>query len=118
MDIRDFAFPRDLSNKIHLQVIETGERRVSINSVSDGTLRFLAMLAALFGDDYECMYFFEEIDTGIHPNRLWLLLDLIEKQTAQSNTQVIATTHSPDLLNHINDETFENSSVVSRTRGY
>ena len=60
------------------------------------------------------MYFFEEIDTGIHPNRLWLLLDLIEKQTAKNNTQVIATTHSPDLLNFINDETFENTSVVSR----
>ncbi len=114
MDIRDFAFPRDPSGKIHLQVIEKSGRRVSANSVSDGTLRFVAMLAALFGDDQECMYFFEEIDTGIHPNRLWLLLDLIEKQTAQSNTQVIATTHSPDLLNYISDETFENTSVVSR----
>ena len=114
MDIRDFDFPRDHSDRIHLQVIETSGRTVSANSVSDGTLRFVAMLAALLGDDYECMYFFEEIDTGIHPNRLWLLLDLIEKQTTQSNTQVIATTHSPDLLNYISNETFENTSVVSR----
>ena len=114
MDIRDFAFPRDPSDRIHLQVIETNGRRVSANSVSDGTLRFVAMLAALLGDDQEYMYFFEEIDTGIHPSRLWLLLDLIEKQTTQSNTQVIATTHSPDLLNYISDETFENTSVVSR----
>ena len=114
MDIRDFDFVRDPSDRIHLQVIETNGRRVSANSVSDGTLRFVAMLAALFGDDQECMYFFEEIDTGIHPNRLWLLLDLIEKQTAKNSTQVIATTHSPDLLNYISDETFENTSIVSR----
>ena len=114
MDIRDFDFLRDPSDKIHLQVIETNGRTVSANSVSDGTLRFVAMLAALFGDDQECMYFFEEIDTGIHPNRLWLLLDLIEKQTAKNSTQVIATTHSSDLLNYISDGTFGNTSVVSR----
>ena len=41
-------------------------------------------------------------------------MDLIEKQTAKNRIQVIATTHSPDLLNYISDETFENTSVVSR----
>ena len=114
MDIRDFDFLRDPSDKIHLQVIETNGRTVSANSVSDGTLRFLAMLAALLGDNPAGIYFFEEIDTGIHPNRLWLLVDLIEKQTAKGGIQVITTTHSPDMLNFINDKTFESTSVVSR----
>ena len=58
--------------------------------------------------------FFEEIDNGIHPSRLHLLIDLIERQTAKGQTQVIATTHSPDLLSMIGDTTFENTSVVCR----
>ena len=48
------------------------------------------------------------------PNRLWLLLELIEKQTAKGNIQVITTTHNPALLAWMNDETFENTSVVWR----
>ena len=48
-------------------------------SASDGTLRFLAILAALLGTDPARLYFFEEIDNGIHPSRLRLLLDLIER---------------------------------------
>ena len=114
MDVDDFAFPRDPSGKLHLHVHERSGRTVSANSVSDGTLRFLAMLAVLLGNSPTGIYFFEEIDTGIHPNRLWLLVDLIEKQTAKGGIQVITTTHSPDMLNFINDKTFESMSVVSR----
>ena len=114
MDIVDLTFPRDPSGRVHLQVRERNGRTVSAYSVSDGTLRFLGMLAALLGEDRAGIYFFEEIDTGIHPNRLWLLVDLIQRQTAKGGIQVITTTHSPDLLNVINDETFESTSVVSR----
>ena len=43
-----------------------------------------AMLAALLnGPNEGGLYFFEEIDSGIHPNRLWLLLDLIAQQDRQ-----------------------------------
>ena len=114
MDIEDFEFPRDPSGRVHLRILEKNGRSVSAYSASDGTLRFVAMLAALLGDNRGSVYFFEEIDTGIHPNRLWLLVDLIERQTAKSGIQVITTTHSPDMLNFINDKTFESTSVVSR----
>ena len=114
MDVKDFEFPRDPSGRVHLRILEQNGRSVSAYSASDGTLRFLAMLAALLGPNPAGVYFFEEIDNGIHPNRLWLLLDLIEKQTKGKGIQVITTTHSPDVLNLINDRTFENTSVVSR----
>ena len=87
---------------------------VSAYSASDGTLRFLAMLAALLSANPASFYFFEEVDNGIHPNRLWLLVELIEKQTAKTGIQVITTTHSPDMLNLVNDTTFESTSVVYR----
>ena len=114
MDVSDLEFPVDLNGRVSLRIVEADGRRVSAYSASDGTLRFLGMLAALLNEDYEGVYFFEEIDNGIHPTRLHLLLDLIERQTAKGKIQVIATTHSPDVLNLIKDMTFENTSVVYR----
>ena len=74
MDVADFEFPRDPSGRVHLILCETNGRKVSAYSASDGTLRFLAMLAVLLGENSKGLYFFEEIDTGIHPARQWLLL--------------------------------------------
>ena len=114
MDVKDFDFPRDPSGRVHLQIVERNGRKVSAYSASDGTLRFLGILAALLGPNEGGLYFFEEIDNGIHPNRLWLLLDLIEQQTAEGNIQVVTTTHSPALLAWMSDTAFENTSVVYR----
>ena len=114
MDVQGFEFPRDPSGRIHLMLCEENGRKVSAYSASDGTLRFLAMLATLLGENSRGLHFFEEIDTGIHPARLHLLMDLIERQTAKQGIQVITTTHAPDLLTFVNDSTFENMSVVCR----
>ena len=114
MDVQKFEFPPDPSGRVHLMLCDGDDRKVSAYSASDGTLRFLAMLAALLGKNPEGLYFFEEIDTGIHPVRLHLLMDLIERQTAKQGIQVITTTHAPTLLTVMNDQTFENTSVVCR----
>lgn len=114
MDVADFEFPRDPSGRIHLTLCEKNDRKVSAYSASDGTLRFLAMLAVLLGENPKGLYFFEEIDNGIHPVRLNLLMDLIERQTAKRGIQVLTTTHAPTLLTVMNDKTFENTSVVCR----
>jgi predicted ATPase len=115
MDVEDFEFPQDpITGLVQLVIRETGDKRISAYSASDGTVRFLAMLAALLGTNPARLYFFEEIDNGIHPSRLRLLLDLIEGRTAKGNIQVVSTTHSPDLLTMIGDETFKHTSVVFR----
>ena len=114
MEVAGFEFPRDPSGRVHLYIVERNGRKVSASSASDGTLRFLGILATLLNEDAGGIYFFEEIDNGIHPNRLWLLLDLIERQTAKGKVQVITTTHNPAVLDWIRDETFEHTSVVYR----
>ncbi len=114
MDVQGFEFPRDPSGRVHLMLCETNGSKVSADSASDGTLRFLAMLAALLGKYPAGLHFFEEIDTGIHPARQSLLLELIEKQVTKGKVQIITTTHAPDLLTFVNDSTFENMSVVCR----
>lgn len=115
MDVDDLQFPVDpITGLVQLVVVEKDGRTCSAYSVSDGTLRFLAMLAALLADDPTRFYFFEEIYNGIHPARQWLLLELIEKQTAAGGVQVLTTTHSPGLLTSVNDSTFRHTSVVCR----
>ena len=117
MDVKDLDFPLDRSGRVHLEFLEEGGARVSAYSASDGTLRFLAMLATLLGKDPASLYFFEEIDNGIHPARLRLLLELIERQTAKHEVQVVTTTHSTDLLSMLGEPAFENTSVVCRPEG-
>ena len=114
MDVVSFNFPLDPNGRVYLRIVERNGREVSAVSASDGTLRFLAMLAVLLNEESQGTYFFEDIDSGIHPSRLRLLLELIETQTAKGKIQVITTTHSPALLAWMNDETFENTSVVYR----
>ena len=114
MDVKDFEFSSDASDKVHLVIRERCGGKVRADNASDGTLRFLAMLGALLGNEAGGLYFFEEIENGLHPSRLHLLVDLIERQTANGSAQVIATTHSPELLSMVNDESFENTAVTCR----
>lgn len=118
MDVKDFQFNSDpVTGRIQLAFLEANNRTISAYSASDGTLRFLAILAALLGEDSDGFYVFEEIDNGIHPSRLRLLIDLIESQTADGKKQVITTTHSPELLAMVSDQVFENTAVVCRRPG-
>ena len=132
MDVGDFAFPDDpITGRIQLAFHEANGRKVSACAASDGTLRFLTILASLLGPNRSGLHVFEEIDNGIHPSRQHLLLDLIDGQTKGEvlggaspnpsgkddqgrNIQVVTTTHSPDMLAMLRDETFRNTSVVCR----
>lgn len=114
MDVVDFEFPRDPNGRVHLLLCERNDSKVSAYGASDGTLRFLALLAAILGNNNRGFYFLEDIDNGIHPARQSLLLDLIEKKVDKGNLQVLTTTHAPSLLAAMNDVSFENTSVVCR----
>lgn len=116
IDVVDFDFPiNPITGHVQLSLREGNGNSVSAYSASDGTLRFLAMLAALLGGKPAGLYFFEEIDNGIHPARLRLLLDLIEGQTKKGSVQVVTTTHSPELLGMIGDDTYRHTSAVFRS---
>ena len=112
-----FEFPADQIGRVLLTLVEEGGRRTSAYSASDGTLRFLAMIAALLGSEAASFYFFEELENGIHPARLALLLDLIEKQVSDGRIQVVATSHSPFFLGFLSPTALEHASLVYRTEG-
>ena len=113
MDVIDFEFPLNAqTGLVQLSLRTSDGQSVSSYSASDGTLRFLAMLAALLTEQNSGLYFFEEIDNGIHPARLRLLVDFLETQTEKGRAQVVTTTHSPELLSMIGETTFQHTSVV------
>lgn len=67
-------------------------------SMSDGTLRALGVLTALFSgpDTRLSPVGIEEPESALHPAAAGLLLDAL--RDASSRRQVLATSHSPDLL--------------------
>lgn len=114
LDVAEFEFISDQTGRVLVSLVETNGRKTSAYSASDGTLRFLAIIAALMGPDAAQFYFLEEIDNGIHPTRLGLLLQLIEQHTKTGKVQVIATTHSPQLLAMLSEEAREDAVLVYR----
>ena len=75
--------------------------RFHVNNMSDGTLRLLGILVALFqgnqkAEESVTLVGIEEPEIAMYPAMVGALLD--EFQNAAYNTQVIVTTHSPDLL--------------------
>lgn len=120
MDVRDLAFDTDATGRVVLFLVEADGNRTSVYSASDGTLRLLAMIAAFLGPASARFYFLEELEVGIHPARLYVLLDLIEQQSRRTDrppVQVVATTHSPHLLRQLRPETLRNALLVYRDGG-
>jgi predicted ATPase len=82
--------------------------------LSDGTLRFIALAAAFFQPSMPKVLVIEEIEKGLHPSRLRLLLELMRSQSKRTGTQVFATTHSPTLLNWLTEEDRKTTFVCTR----
>ncbi len=114
LDVSDFEFVPDQTGKVLVTLIESDGQRTSAYSASEGTLRFLAVIAAMLGPEPARFYFFEELDNGIHPTRLYLLLQLIEQSVGQGRIQVVGTTHSPQLLAFLSATALESAALVYR----
>lgn len=89
--------------------------RFYANSMSDGTLRALGVLVALFqrgvGDLGRVpLVGLEEPESALHPAAAGILLEALRE--ASSHTQVIATTHSPQLLD--SEEITDNQLLAVR----
>ncbi len=66
--------------------------------LSTGTLRIVALLACLRHPKPPPLLVVEEIENGLDPRTLNLLVEEIRTAAAAGTTQVIVTTHSPYLL--------------------
>ena len=94
-------------------VIESG-KTFPAQVLSDGTLRFAAITAAFFQESMPAVMTLEEIEKGVHPNRLRLLVELLRSQTSRLGNQVIATTHSPDVIGWLTEADLASTFVATR----
>jgi predicted ATPase len=81
------------------------EHHIPASDISDGTLRILAFLTALYQDNTPSIICFEEIENGVHPWLLHKMTELLKIISTDGITgkpvQVLITTHSPLLLNYV-----------------
>lgn len=105
------AVTSELERKAYLQLAES-DFKVPGWMLSTGTLRVLALLAVLRHPNPPPLVVVEEIENGLDPRSIHLLVEEIRTAVLNGITQVVVTTHSPYLLDQLTLE-----QVVLVTRG-
>jgi predicted ATPase len=94
------------------------ELQFDASSMSDGTLRTLAALTSVFQNVHEdnelTLVAIEEPETALHPAAMRALVSAFDAATMR--TQVLLTTHSPDLLDAVEIKP-ENVRIVQMIDG-
>lgn len=76
---------------------------ISPSSISDGTIRLLAlMVIANVGAERRTLITIEEPENGVHPHLSEHIVSVL--RDTSRNSQVIATTHNPAFLDHLKAE--------------
>lgn len=84
--------------QVLVRVREQGmSRSMEMWELSDGMLRFLCLATALLNPFPPPLIAIDEPELGLHPGLLPIVAEMIK--AAAERTQVLVTTHSPDLLN-------------------
>ena len=73
-----------------------GKARFDVSEMSDGTLLALGILVAAYQRPAPSLMVIEEPEASIHPGALGVILDVLGG--ASRSSQVVVTTHSPEIL--------------------
>ncbi len=87
----------EIERSVYLQMTEH-EHKIPGWLLSTGTLRVLALFSVLLDPDPPPLIVVEEIENGLDPRTIHLLVNIIREVVESKKTQVIITTHSPYLL--------------------
>jgi predicted ATPase len=104
-DVMDFQVSQVggfLVTRLRHEMSNQGRALFDLSQESDGTLRMLGILVALYQEERRTLLTLEEPELTIHPGALGVLWEEIE--SASDRSQVLITTHSPDLLDRCHVE--------------
>lgn len=100
-DINDIVFD-SMGNSIQMFFHEGPLRHpISATRMSDGSLRYLCLLAVLCHPDPPPVICMEEPEVGLHPDIISEVADLLIE--ASERSQIIVTTHSDTLVDALTD---------------
>ena len=96
-DYEEIIFPPAADQRIQLRVRwRSLKREQSAADLSDGTIRFLLLMTVLAAPDPPPVIAIDEPETGLHPAMLPIVAE--HAVDAALRTQVVLSTHSPQLL--------------------
>ena len=94
---------RIFGNTVELIINEAGmSSSLPASRLSDGTIRFIALLAILCHPTPPPLICIEEPEIALHPDSQDLAVQLLRQ--ASERTQLVVTTHSPWLIDRLSDE--------------
>ncbi len=99
--IVDFRCPVT-GGTVGLFLEEKGNRAIPATLLSDGTLRYLCLLAVLLHPKPPPLICIEEPELGLHPDLLPTLTDLM--LDASQRSQLVVTTHSDVIVDALTDQ--------------
>ena len=119
-NFRDISFEIIGSNYLLSLRERNLDRSVTIEHISDGTLRYLLLLSILLNPERGEVICLDEPEIGLHPDMIAGVARLIQKAAAEG-TQIFVATHSPMLLNAFELEDIivfekdaENKTIIKR----
>lgn len=112
-DAHDYRIDIMRDRRVGLSLEERGFRTPA-KRMSDGTLRWLALLAVLLNPSPPPLVCLEEPEMGLHPDTVPVLAFLLEE--ASKRTQLIVTTHSDVLVDYFTHAP-ENIVVCDKVEG-
>lgn len=96
----EFEFPSGPAREVVVVLKERGPRRpTQLADASYGTIRLLGLLALLYDPAPPALTCVEEIDHGLHPQALELLVARLREASARS--QYLIATHSPAFVDRL-----------------
>jgi predicted ATPase len=101
-DYGELIFRENEPNRVQLYVRRKhSHREDSAADLSDGTLRYLLLLTILATPDPPPLIAIDEPESGLHPSMLPIIAE--SAAAAATRTQVILSTHSPEMLDAFGD---------------
>ena len=100
-NIEDIRFIETPRGEVMVSLMETFGGSATVydaSQLSDGTLRILAVASAVLSAPEGGLVVVEEIDNGVHPSRVEMLLERIAPIAKDRRLQILITTHNPALL--------------------
>ena len=89
---------------------------VDARGMSDGTLRFTAIIVSLLTLKPGSLLIIEEVDNGLHPSRACELVKVLKEISAERQIDVLCTTHNPVLMDELGNGMIPFISFVKRDK--